>query len=327
MTGGAKTVPAFITGCGRSGTTLLRAMLDAHPELAVPPESYFVVALLKQREVFEPGGTLDRAALETELAAAPSFREWQLPVSDLADHEAFAAADDVPAALAAAYEAYAHRAGKRRAVDKTPFQGPNIELIAASFPGARFIHLVRDGRNVAQSLASMDFGPDRLDGAIQEWRRHVDAIDDYARDRGDEVLTVRYEDLVAEPTAVLTAICDHLGLPFDQAMLDYPQRADELLAPMARTAHLEGVRQAPRAERRDWTALDPDLVAVLEELAADTLARHGYQRSSDGLGPTGQVRRLWATLLYRLRAARLGLGARRARHLRARRLDRRPSAV
>lgn len=320
------TVPSFIVGCGRSGTTLLRAMLDSHPELAVPPESYFTVSLLKQRQNFErsdlgPGSGLDHRVFLDELTTTRSFGEWGLSRERLEGYDPLTEATDVPSAIAAVYSCYAEEHGKTRPVDKTPFQGPNIGLLAAAFPGARFVHLIRDGRNVAQSLATMSFGPDTLDGAIQEWRLQINAIDRHHDANPDDVLAVRYEDLVDDPPTILASICDHLGLSFDPAMLTYPERAGEVLAGMAETAHLEGVRQAPTRDRRDWrSTLSDDDLMVLEGLAGDALARHGYELVGRPPSTTGRLRILRSQILYRLRAARLGVGARRARRRRRQRI-------
>lgn len=314
-------VPSFIVGCGRSGTTLLRAMLDSHPEIAIPPESYFTVALLKQRDEFEQPGGLNRSVFLDELTGTRSFGEWGLGKDQLTSWPALVEATDVPGAIAAVYGCYAARHGKTRAVDKTPFQGPNIGLLAASFPAARFIHLIRDGRNVAQSLATMSFGPDSLDGAILEWRRHVDAIDRYGDANPGAVLAVRYEDLVADPPTMLASICSHLGVEFDEAMLSYPERAGQVLAGMAETSHLEGVRRAPTQDRRDWrAALSERELALLEGLAGEALERHGYEPAAGdpSIVDRAHIARSWLT--YQLRALRLGVGARRARHRRLRRV-------
>ena len=314
-------VPSFIVGCGRSGTTLLRAMLDSHPKIAVPPESYFVVALLKQRAAFEPSGTLDHSAFLDELCRAPSFIEWGIDRETLATHPAFLDARTVPEAITAAYRCYADRFDKSIMVDKTPFLGRNVGLLASSFPGTRFVHLVRDGRNVAQSLAAMEFGPATAELGILEWQRHVDAIDRYVADGGENVLCVRYEDLVEDPTAVLGRICRHIGVEFDPAMLGYTDRAAEVLAGIDRTAHLEGIRSAPTPDPRSWrTGLTPSELSLLEGLAGDTLERHGYERVTGPADARERVGMARARAVDAARAARLGLGARRARFLRARRL-------
>ncbi len=314
--------PIFIVGCGRSGTTLLRAMLDSHPDVAVPPESYFVVALLKQRGDFEKAGALDRAAFLDELTRTRSFGEWDLDRSALESWPAFVAATDVPMAIRAIYGCYADRAGTTRTVDKTPFLGPNIGLLAGSFPGARFVHLVRDGRNVAQSLAEMEFGPGSLGGGILEWRRQVDAVDRHAAEGWNDVLCVRYEDLVADPHDVLDRICGHIGIEFDDAMLSYPERAEQVLAGLTRTAHLDGIRHAPTTDPRSWREqLSAEQLTLLEGLAEDALDRHGYELVGTRSGRRDRIRIARCRLDDSVRTVRLGLGARRARHLRRRRLN------
>src|ERR1051325_199517 len=71
--------PVFVVGCGRSGTTLLRLMLDAHPELAIPGETHFLITLWKERRRFERGGARDAEALVRRAMASHQFRYWNVP--------------------------------------------------------------------------------------------------------------------------------------------------------------------------------------------------------------------------------------------------------
>ena len=68
----------FVIGCARSGTTMLRAMLDSHPAVAVPHESYFVVPALQSRARYEAAGGFDRARLLEDLGRDPTFTRWEL---------------------------------------------------------------------------------------------------------------------------------------------------------------------------------------------------------------------------------------------------------
>src|SRR3712207_1470296 len=145
--------PFFIVGSARSGTTLLRLMLNAHPSVAVPPESRFVVELWTGAE------RVNVAQLLAKLAAHTRFQAWDLPI-EMVEHE-LEGVTGAPYATAieAAYQAYARGSGKSRWGDKTPRYVESIPLLAKLWPDSRFVHLVRDGRNVALSYADVPFGP------------------------------------------------------------------------------------------------------------------------------------------------------------------------
>ena len=159
----------FIVGVGRSGTTLLRLMLDAHPDLAIPGETHFVPALI---DVVERTGDRDQA-LQTLLAAMswPNLGlEPQAMASAFACQEPFSPG----AAIRAVFALYAARLGKPRWGDKTPTYRRSIIEIARAVPEARFIHIIRDGRDVALSYRGLWFGPgDDLDAQARFWTAEI----------------------------------------------------------------------------------------------------------------------------------------------------------
>ena len=138
----------FICGVARSGTTLLRLMLDAHPELAIPPETHFLPDLIARLEALEDPTPADA------LAPIRDQREWEdfgFTESELLNR--FAALEPLSATAVARafFEAYAERHGKRRWGDKTPMYVKRMATIERVLPEARFVHLIRDGRDIALS--------------------------------------------------------------------------------------------------------------------------------------------------------------------------------
>lgn len=222
----------FVVGVARSGTTLLRLMLDAHPDLAIPPETHFIHRLAKAC-----GTTGKRAArgaptpacvLET-LTTYPRWPDFGLDRDELARR--FAELDEfsLGGALRCFYELYAARCGKPRWGDKTPEYVIRMSLIQRLLPEARFVHLIRDGRDVWLSLRGVPFGPGSVDAAAAMWRDRIST----ARSQAAGLpfyLEVRYEDLVLEPEATLRRTCAFLELPWDAGMLTYHDRAEERLA-------------------------------------------------------------------------------------------------
>lgn len=261
----------FVVGCPRSGTTLLRAMLDSHPELAVPPESFFVPELASiPASRFAPDDFLAR------LTAHDRFRRWDLPVDSVT--APVRATTNGPDAVRAVYRAYAHHRGKIHYGDKTPQYVRRIDQLASLFPEARFLHLIRDGRDVGQSLIDGPFGPSAVAQAARVWRSHVVSGRRVGRalpeDRYHEV---RYEDLVAAPEETLREVCGFFHLTFAPQMLDYAQRADDVLAGSVHPEAQAGVRRPPTAGLRDWrTTMAPGAVGVFEAVAGDALAAFGY---------------------------------------------------
>jgi Sulfotransferase family len=288
------TPPAvFLVGVARSGTTLLRLMLDAHPELAIPPETHFIPQVIRACRESEPHS----AAFEV----ITTHRRWQdfgLDPEDLraalARHRRLEAGD----ALREFYCLYAAQHGKRRWGDKSTNYVRKMRPISRTLPEARFVHLIRDGRDVALSLVAVHFGPESIAEAAAKWNDEIAK----ARRQGPRLghyTEVRYEDLIADPEPVLRRIADAIELPWDAAMLDYQERAGERIGEIARDfdrrhggaipaevraghqANVSKPLQSGRAARWRAEMTDAD-VATFEEIAGETLDELGYERAGGG---------------------------------------------
>src|SRR6188472_2831340 len=136
----------FIVGVGRSGTTMLRLMLDAHPDLAIPPETHFVPELI---DAIDGGATPEQAA--TTMIAVRQWGDLDTDPEDVVARWRQLERFESGPALRAFYEMYAERQGKPRYGEKTPAYVKSIVKIEGALPEARFVHVIRDGRDVALS--------------------------------------------------------------------------------------------------------------------------------------------------------------------------------
>ena len=224
----------FIVGAPRSGTTLLRLMLDAHPELAIPPETYF---LPKAAKAWELAVKRRRRGRSTDPVAA--FYETVVEHKRWRDFHLDAAAfkrrldDERPRelgdAVRAFYRLYSDKVGKPRWGDKTPFYVRRMSLIQDIVPEARFVHIVRDGRAVTLSIKDLWFGPDSIDEAAEFWTARIGE----GREQAPQLahyMEVRYEDIVTDPEPHLRRICDFLDLPWTDRVLNYHEHVDERIA-------------------------------------------------------------------------------------------------
>lgn len=263
----------FVVGSARSGTTLLRLMLNAHPDVAVPPESRFVTELWTDKTNVSVELFLQR------LDGHRLFRAWELPIEAVRAELGAVEYAPYPEAILAAYRAYARSAGKSLFGDKTPRYIEHIPLLDRLFPAARFVHLVRDGRNVALSYADVPFGPKTVARAAALWAERVSKGIDAGRSlEAGRYIELRYEDLVEDPAGEIKTLCDFLELSFDSAMLDYTERArDSMLSRAARyNPHLS---EKPTTGVRSWEdSMPPRHVEIFEAIAGDVLSKLGYER-------------------------------------------------
>jgi hypothetical protein len=272
--------PVIVLGVRRSGTTLLRVMLDRSPALAVPDESYFVPQLARRHR-----GTVDPPSFVDDLRRLPTLVEWGLSPELVARR--LRAGMTTGEALSAVFEAYAAERGKLRWGDKTPLYMQHLPLLERLFPEARFVHLVRDGRDAALSFLSVPAGimtagwghPRDAAGFASQWVTEVRA----ARDLGARVgpgryLELRYEALVADPAAELRRVCAFAGLDYHDEMLGYVGQTDS-----ARKEHQRRLNEPPRVGVRDWRIeMAADDRAAFEAVAGDLLDELGYSVSERG---------------------------------------------
>lgn len=282
----------FVVGVARSGTTLLRLMLDAHPELAIPHETHFLKAVLG-----EPlrGADTTRERFFELLTGFPTWEDLKTPAELFREELLRVEPFDVRDGVRAFYRLYARTRGKARWGDKTPTYSWHIRDLHEMLPEARFVHILRDGRDVAVSLRPLWFSPgESMETLADYWVRQI--ADARAQGLGQPFyLEVRYEDLIADPVRELRRICGFLDLPYDAGMLAYHQTARRRLEEAeTRRGHDGGViitkeerlhiqrftSQPPERSRVGrWKAeLTPEQVAAYESVAGGLLEELGYER-------------------------------------------------
>src|SRR5918995_6771853 len=234
----------FVVGMNRSGTTLLRMMLDAHPDLTIPPETHFVPDLIKAARE-------DDATPESTLEAMKSAREWgDFGFSDEEMLTRLRATNMRPGpAVRTFYQAYMEQQGKPRWGEKTPTYVQRMRLIERALPEARFVHVIRDGRDVALSVLDRTVRELTAADVARRWQKKIaKARKDAPRLR--HYMELRYEDLILDTEPVLQRVCDFMKLDFDPAMLHYHERSSERLQEMARPLSSDGRAQHLSVERR-----------------------------------------------------------------------------
>jgi hypothetical protein len=197
--------PIFIVGCQRSGTTLLRLILDAHPRLSVGPESRFLDDLAKvtgeEWDRIEPYG-FPKSYFHDKFAQL--FHDFQMD--------------------------YAQRRGKARWGDKSPRLTEHVDFLDELFPNCQVIHVIRDGRDVVTSHRER-WGYASAYKATAKWQRYIDAARAAGKALGPGRFTeVRYEALVADPEPELRRILDFLGEPWDVAVLHHDTAPHDVTA-------------------------------------------------------------------------------------------------
>ena len=271
--------PIFIVGTGRSGTTLLRFMMSAHPRIYITHEASFYLW-----ERLFPRKAPRRAFLDYYFQSL-SYRWLRLDPSLVTE----GLPDPLPRermcdAYAALMRAKAAHYGRVRFGDKTPSHAAFLGRIFEDFPEARVIHIVRDPRGVALSLSRMPWAPGSLYANARFCEVERRQVEPYKR----RVLQIRLEDLLGDARGTMGRVLEHVGEPWDDAVLDHarhiPDPHDMPPFPwLESSAHPRGERGVKWRE-----ALTPVEIRMIERQARRVMAAHGYEpakleREPDGL--------------------------------------------
>ncbi len=227
QSGSASSRPIFVVGCPRSGTTLLRLILDSHPSISAGPESRFLWGIR----------AIEERNWSTLTGFGLSLEEWHANVRSL--FEAF-------------HLRYAEHTGKTRWADKSPDYALMLDYIDALYPDSQIVHIVRDPHDVIDAWRRF-YGVKSMHRAARSWVRYVRSAHEFAdRKGGDRVLELRYEDLVRDPEPTLRPLFSWLGEPWSDDVLDY---ADRPHAFGAQPLRLEDERWAQRNAKVRTTSI------------------------------------------------------------------------
>jgi hypothetical protein len=270
--------PIFIVGCPRSGTTLLRNLLRSHPRLSFPPESHFIPQIYEAYG--NPANEREARRLAEVLLRLRWIRRWKCDF----DAAALIACRSYACMIDELFQTWARKEGKPRWGDKTPKNILHMHTLRSIFPQARFIHVYRDGRDVARSLISSPIGPENWFTAALHWRTLVETgrRDGAALPKG-QYIEVRYETLLSDLEATLREVCKFLEEPFDPAILaqnvlPIEKRVHRVAAFRPFSRGYNGQSIIVRDNAAKWkTNVTLQQRIVFESVAGDLLEELGYE--------------------------------------------------
>lgn len=273
--------PTFIVGSQRSGTTMFRLMLNNHPEIAVPHETAFITVFYRQLHKY---GNLEEPQniekLLEDICQHPLVQRGTLISSKEAvlQHQPRNYTELVEAIFAE----YRMRFGKKYWCDKTPFYTENIDLLHQVIPDARFIHLVRDGRDVSLSQKNISWLPSGIPTIAAQWKWKTMLCHKIGRVIGpDRFLEIKYEDLVLNTEATLRTVCEFLGVEYSHEMLHYSDTANSVVPEESIQWHKNSIKLPDASKVFAWrNRMSRSDRVIFEQIAGDALEAFGYEREA-----------------------------------------------
>jgi hypothetical protein len=282
--------PFFIVASPRSGSTLLRLMLSCHPEICVPQEAGFLITLFVGFRDYS-GDSEETVEFVEKLLQSGKFENWKISREELLQGIHFRNPQNYSELIDAVYRIYIDVWQPSKSIwgDKNNFFLNRIGRIHECFPKAKFVHLVRDGRDVACSYRGLssingehapNFSTD-LVSAANGWKANINKIDNSLKKiREDQKLIVRYEDLVLNPTDELSRICGFLGVAFNTEMMNYHAETYAHHYEPASFDKWKGLNKSGITKSRigRWKReMFADNVFFFQKIAGKELESHGYR--------------------------------------------------
>ena len=275
----------FIVGCPRSGTTLLRRIIDAHRQIAITRETHWIAKRFERRQGVTPDGLVTPELLSW-LLSDEKFTRMGIGQDELEGLVAGEEPVSYSTFVTGVFDLYGKGQGKRLVGDKTPAYVRRIPTLHALWPEARFVHIIRDGRDVCMSAINWrkadhalgrfsTWGVDPITTAAVWWEWHVRL----GREDGGSLAPklyheVRYEALVSEPANECETLCDFLNLPYDEGMLRFHERLPDP------RFYVKKKWRPIVTGLRDWRAEMPaEDLERFEAVAGDLLQELGYERA------------------------------------------------
>lgn len=258
--------PIFLLGLYRSGTTLLRFVIDSHSRICCPPESEFISSLRPLVEDPRAIAGLDAMGFDS-------------------DHVTRRARELV----AYFFGNYADSCGKPRWADKSPSYVDHLELLWRLFPDARYVVLLRHGLDQAHSFTrggTLDRaelsqfvrqGEDPRLGAVRYWREKTERLLEFEAKHPESCHRLRYEDLCAAPESTLRQVFTFLGEPWEPETLDFHRFPHDRGFEDGRVVATGGF-QASGGHYLEWS---PDLRSEALKIAGPLLGDLGYESGEE----------------------------------------------
>lgn len=227
-----KSTPFFIIGCQRSGTTLLRLILNAHSNIAIPEEGTFWMPLLRRykNDPYKNIPNKDLKNILNYIVKNNQFKLWCIDPSPLIEKILNLRNCSLKNLMEMFYVYYASTQNKGIWGDKTPSFFRMIPVLHKLFPEARFIHIVRDGRDLYLSWKKMHSLMKFISLSAIEWKYKVNEIrKNLSKIPFEKSMELKYEDLVREPQNVLKKICDFLRIDYEDKILNFWEKSHKYI--------------------------------------------------------------------------------------------------
>jgi hypothetical protein len=230
--GKSKAPMFFIIGRPRSGTTLLRVLFEAHPNVTIPPESPFIINLYKK---YGKVTSWDENIIKEfcdDLFKQRYFDKWLIGRDDLLEKllilKGEVSFQDMVRQVCLSYTSVFYKEEIQLIGDKNPAYSLFAGRIHKLFPEAKIIHITRDYRDNYLSLVNVNFEVPIVPLVIYRWKFAHKRMQKLKKNNPGLICSIKYEDLATDPEKYFREVCRFLGLEFYPDVLEFYKKKAEV---------------------------------------------------------------------------------------------------
>jgi len=278
----------FIIGRARSGTTLVKALLDAHPNVVVPVECAFLLNLYSKygKKKYWTDALLKEFI--KDLSNEPAYKLMQIDQAGLEQKLASCAGENTYANICmqvyGSCQSFYPKEEIKLLGDKNPAYSLYVEKIREIFPEAKFIHIIRDYRDHIVSMMRVDYEAHIVSSLAYRWKYYNRQIEKTKVAHPDIFYTLKYENFVANTSHYLQEICGFLGIPYEEKMLAYRDKKNDFYENYPKEVfikyHKSIFDQIDSSKSGTWESkLTEKQIRIAEAVSGDYAERFGYKKT------------------------------------------------
>lgn len=304
----------FIIGRPRSGTTLLRLLFEAHPNIIVPPESPFIILLYKKYGKITNWTAETITGFVDDLFKVRYFDKWLFNREELLyslmELKGRCTFQDMVLQVYKNYHSVYKKGGIKMIGDKNPMYSLYPQRIHQLFPQSKIIHITRDYRDNYVSLTNVNFEVPVVPIVIYRWKYALMKMWHLKANNPGLVYSLKYEDLVADPELHCRLMYEFLGIEFDPTVLEFYQKKQEAEKAYAADDTVKQIHKSlfnPISTDRTetWkTEMTKRQIRVADLVVGKTAEKAGYTRMFKGFNPFLYLwispSLIYASVMYRL---------------------------
>ncbi len=221
----------FIIGRPRTGTTLIRTLFDAHPNIIIPPECAFIINLYPKYGRVKNWDEKKLLSFYRDVQQQRKFASWQINPEKLKNELLECKGKNTfREVIKVVYSNYSSLFNKNKIItlgDKNPVYSIHIKSLFKVFPDAKYIHLTRDYRDNILSILKVDFEAPLIPLIAYRWRYSAINILKIKKKSPAQFYTISYEDFVNDYRKHYRNLCEFVGVPYDDSVFDFYKKKDE----------------------------------------------------------------------------------------------------